>query len=68
MKTKNTFELSDTMLRLLGLIGFFVAVIAGFLLTGGQIHWLVHPPEMIIVLGIRTHRTFSSIHSQELFS
>ena len=50
-ENQNTFELSDTMLRLLGLIGFFVAVIAGFLLTGGQIHWLVHPPEMIIVLG-----------------
>ena len=26
-------------------------MIAGFLLRGGQIHWLVHPPEMIIVLG-----------------
>jgi len=59
----NTFNLTDSILRVLGIIGFFAAVIFGFVVAGGNVTTLVHPAEIIIVVGtiffglLCTHRS-----------
>ena len=59
----NTFNLTDSILRVFGIIGFFAAVIFGFVVAGGNVITLVHPAEIIIVLGtiffglLCTHRS-----------
>ena len=59
----NTFNLTDSILRVLGIIGFFAAVIFGFVVAGGNVITLVHPAEIIIVVGtiffglLCTHRS-----------
>ena len=59
----NTFDLTDSILRVLGIIGFFTAVIFGFLVAGGNVITLFHPAEIIIVVGtvffglLCTHRS-----------
>ena len=59
----NTFDLTDSILRVLGIIGFFTAVIFGFLVAGGNVITLFHPAEIIIVIGtiffglLCTHRS-----------
>ena len=59
----NTFDLTDSILRVLGIIGFFTAVIFGFVVAGGNVITLVHPAEIIIVIGtiffglLCTHRS-----------
>ena len=58
-----TFDLTDSILRVLGIIGFFAAVIFGFVVAGGNVITLVHPAEIIIVVGtiffglLCTHRS-----------
>ena len=47
----NTFDLTDSVLRVLGIIGFFAAVILGFVVAGGNVITLIHPAEIIIVVG-----------------
>jgi len=62
-KNKNTFDLTDSFLRVFGIIGFFAAVFFGFVVAGGNVITLVHPAEMIIVVGtiffglLCTHRS-----------
>lgn len=50
-ENENHFDVMDSLLRVGGIIGFLAAVLTGFVLTGGMLHWLVHPPEMLVVLG-----------------
>ena len=63
IKNNNTFDLTDSILRVFGIIGFFAAVFFGFVVTGGNVITLVHPAEMIIVVGtiffglLCTHRS-----------
>ena len=60
---QNTFDLTDSILRVLGIIGFFTAVIFGFVIAGGNVITLVHPAEIFIVVGtiffglLCTHRS-----------
>ena len=54
----NTFDLTDSILRVFGIIGFFAAVIFGFVVAGGNLITLVHPAEIIIVLGTIFFRPF----------
>ena len=60
---ENTFNLTDSILRILGIFGFFSAVIFGFVVAGGNVLTLVHIPELIIVIGtiffglLSTHRS-----------
>jgi len=60
---KNSLDLTDSILRILGIIGFFATVISGFIFAGGNLITLIHIPEIIIVLGtiffglLCTHRT-----------
>ena len=62
-KNNNTFDLTDSFLRVFGIIGFFAAVFFGFVVAGGNVITLVHPAEMIIVVGtiffglLCTHRS-----------
>ena len=62
-KYNNTFDLTDSFLRVFGIIGFFAAVFFGFVVAGGNVITLVHPAEMIIVVGtiffglLCTHRS-----------
>ena len=62
-KNNNTFDLTDSFLRVFGIIGFFTAVFFGFVVAGGNVITLVHPAEMIIVVGtiffglLCTHRS-----------
>jgi flagellar motor component MotA len=42
----NTFNLTDSILRVLGIIGFFAAVIFGFVVAGGNVITLVHPADL----------------------
>ena len=62
-ENENHFDVMDSLLRVGGIIGFLAAILTGFVLTGGMLHWLVHPPEMLVVLGtvffglLCTHRT-----------
>ena len=59
----NTFDLTDSILRVFGIIGFFTAVIFGFVVAGGNVITLIHPAEIIIVVGtiffglLCTHRS-----------
>ena len=61
-ENQNTFDLTDSILRVLGIIGFFTAVIFGFV-VGKNVITLVHPAEIIIVVGtiffglLCTHRS-----------
>ena len=50
-ENQNTFDLTDSILRVLGIIGFFTAVIFGFVIAGGNVITLVHPAEIFIVVG-----------------
>ena len=45
------FDLTDSILRVLGIFGFFAAVIFGFVVAGGNVITLFHPAEIIIVVG-----------------
>ena len=60
---KNSLDLTDSILRIIGIIGFFATVISGFIFAGGNLITLIHIPEIIIVLGtiffglLCTHRT-----------
>ena len=36
-ENQNTFDLTDSILRVLGIIGFFTAVIFGFVIAGGNV-------------------------------
>ena len=62
-ENQNTFDLTDSILRVLGIIGFFTAVIFGFVIAGGNVITLVHPAEIFIVVGtiffglLCTHRS-----------
>ena len=62
-KHDNTFDPTDSILRVLGIIGFFTAVIFGFVIAGGNVITLVHPAEIFIVVGtiffglLCTHRS-----------
>ena len=62
-ENKSTLDLTDSILRILGIIGFFAAVISGFIFAGGNLFTLIHIPEIIIVVGtiffglLCTHRT-----------
>jgi len=62
-KNNNTFDLTDSFLRVFGIIGFFAAVFFGFVVAGGNVITLVHRAEMIIVVGtiffglLCTHRS-----------
>ena len=62
-KNNNTFDLTDSFLRVFGIIGFFAAVIFGFVVAGGNVITLFHPAEIIIVVGtiffglLCTHRS-----------
>ncbi|MEC7401376.1 MAG: motility-associated protein [Verrucomicrobiota bacterium] len=62
-ENQNTFDLTDSILRVLGIIGFFTAVIFGFVIEGGNVITLVHPAEIFIVVGtiffrlLCTHRS-----------
>ena len=62
-KYNNTFDLTDSFLRVFGIIGFFAAVFFGFVVAGGNVITLVHPAEMSIVVGtiffglLCTHRS-----------
>ena len=62
-KNNNTFDLTDSFLRVFGIIGFFAAVFFGFVVAGGNVITLVHPAEMTIVVGtiffglLCTHRS-----------
>ena len=62
-ENKKSLDIVDSILRILGILGFFTAVISGFLIAGGNLFTLVHIPEIIIVLGtiffglLCTHRT-----------
>lgn len=50
-ENESSFDLTDSILRILGIIGFFTTVLAGFVLAGGNLLNLIHPPEIIIVVG-----------------
>ena len=50
-ENKSTLDLTDSILRILGIIGFFAAVISGFVFAGGNLITLIHIPEIIIVVG-----------------
>jgi len=62
-ENKSTLDLTDSILRILGIIGFFAAVISGFIFAEGNLFTLIHIPEIIIVVGtiffglLCTHRT-----------
>ena len=45
-ENESSFDLTDSILRILGIIGFFTTVLAG-----GNLLNLIHPPEIIIVVG-----------------
>ena len=72
---ENTFNLTDSILRILGIFGFFSAVIFGFVVAGGNVLTLVHIPELIIVIGtiffglLSTHRSqFLAFLPEALFA
>ena len=50
-ENKSTLDLTDSILRIMGIIGFFAAVISGFVFAGGNLITLIHIPEIIIVMG-----------------
>ena len=62
-ENENTFDIKDSILRVFGIIGFFAAVVLGFVVAGGNVINLVHPAEIIIVVGtmffglLCTHRS-----------
>ena len=62
-ENENTFDIKDSNLRVFGIIGFFAAVVLGFVVAGGNVINLVHPAEIIIVVGtmffglLCTHRS-----------
>ena len=62
-ENKNSFDLTDSILRVLGIMGLLGAVFSGFIVSGGNVLTLVHPAEIIIVLGtiffglLCTHRS-----------
>ena len=69
----NTFDLTDSILRVFGIIGFFTAVIFGFVVAGGNVITLIHPAEIIIVVGtiffglLCTHRSKFLAYLPEAF-
>ena len=62
-ENENSFDIKDSILRVFGIIGFFAAVVLGFVVAGGNVINLVHPAEIIIVVGtmffglLCTHRS-----------
>tara|TARA_B100000676_G_C17767941_1_gene675125 strand:- start:116 stop:580 length:465 start_codon:yes stop_codon:yes gene_type:complete len=48
---KEKFDFLDSVLRVLGIAGFIGAVLGGFVAAGGDLLYLVHPSEALIVFG-----------------
>ncbi len=55
-------DIIDSVMRVLGIAGVLFAVLGGFTLAGGNILWLIHAPEIIMVFSpvffglLSTHR------------
>ena len=48
----SSFNIMDTILRILGIVGFLGSVVGGFIMAGGNPAWLIHPAEIAIVFGV----------------
>ena len=63
---KEKFDLLDSVLRVLGIAGFIGAVLGGFAAAGGDLLYLVHPSETLIVFGTVFFGLLSTYRSEFL--